>query len=55
MNAPAANNPPRPVTDDEFKKLVAVIRLAVPYTGIILSTRESAKLRSEVFEPECHR
>jgi 2-iminoacetate synthase len=30
--------------------LVAVIRLAVPYTGIILSTRERAELRRELFE-----
>lgn len=28
------------VSDDEFKKIVAIIRLAVPYTGMILSTRE---------------
>ena len=49
MNAPAAIKPPRPVSDDEFKKLVAVIRLAVPYTGMILTTREKAALRSEVF------
>ncbi|MCW8813613.1 MAG: hypothetical protein OQK65_08795, partial [Chlorobium sp.] len=33
-----------------FKKLVAVIRLAVPYTGMILSTRERAELRRELFE-----
>ena len=50
LNAPAAIDPPHPVTDDEFKKLVAVIRLAVPYTGMILSTREPAALRSEVFD-----
>ncbi len=50
LNAPAAIKPPHPVSDDEFKKLVAVIRLAVPYTGMILSTREPAELRSEVFD-----
>ena len=49
LNAPVANNPPYPVSDDEFKKLVAVIRCAVPYTGMILSTRESAKMRRELF------
>jgi 2-iminoacetate synthase len=37
-----------PVPDDHFKKLVAVIRLAVPYTGMILSTRERAGFRDEV-------
>jgi 2-iminoacetate synthase len=36
--------------DRDFKKLVAVIRMAVPYTGMILSTRESADMRREVFQ-----
>jgi 2-iminoacetate synthase len=40
--------PPYPVSDQDFKKIVAILRLAVPYTGLILSTRESAKLRNEV-------
>jgi hypothetical protein len=31
--------PPYVVDDANFKKLVAVIRIAVPYTGMILSTR----------------
>ena len=34
-------NPPDKISDEEFKKVVAVLRLAVPYTGIILSTREN--------------
>lgn len=37
------------VRDEDFKKLVAVLRLVVPYTGIILSTRETAKMRDELF------
>lgn len=36
------------VDDDMFKKIVAIIRLAVPYTGIILSTRETHEMRREV-------
>lgn len=36
------------VSDRDFKKLVAVIRLAVPYTGMILSTRELPEFREEV-------
>jgi len=36
------------VSDDDFKKLVAVLRLAVPYTGMILSTREPQGYREEV-------
>lgn len=40
---------PNPVSDDDFRKIVAVIRIALPYTGIILSTRESENLRTELF------
>jgi len=40
---------PYPVADIDFKKLVAVLRLAVPYTGMIISTRESAQMRTEAF------
>ncbi|MFH1786819.1 MAG: [FeFe] hydrogenase H-cluster radical SAM maturase HydG [archaeon] len=49
LNAPAACTPPAPVSDGDFKKMVAILRLAVPYTGMILSTRETAKMRNEVF------
>jgi len=49
FNAPAAIAPPMPVSDSDFKKLVAILRMAVPYTGMILTTRENAALRSEVF------
>ncbi len=40
--------PPHPVGDADFKRLVAVLRLAVPYTGIILSTRERPEMRDEL-------
>ncbi|MCX7653476.1 MAG: [FeFe] hydrogenase H-cluster radical SAM maturase HydG [Fervidobacterium sp.] len=43
-------NPPAKVSDDDFKKLVAIIRLAVPYTGMILTAREPAHLRKEVLK-----
>lgn len=45
-----SNHPLSPVSDNEFKRLVAVIRLSVPYTGMILSTRESPGLRHQVFD-----
>ena len=45
----AASHPPRPVSDADFLKLVAILRLAVPYTGIIMSTRENPELRRETF------
>ncbi|HTY45872.1 MAG TPA: [FeFe] hydrogenase H-cluster radical SAM maturase HydG [Patescibacteria group bacterium] len=40
---------PYRVRDEDFKKLVAVLRLSVPYTGLILSTRETPSLRDELF------
>ncbi len=36
------------VTDEQFKRLVAALRLAVPYTGLILTARERPALRREV-------
>jgi len=43
-----ASHPEHPLTDEEFKKLVAVLRLSVPYTGIIMSTRETPEMRDEL-------
>ena len=36
------------ISDDIFEKIVAVLRIAVPYTGIIISTRESQLARERV-------
>jgi 2-iminoacetate synthase len=49
QNAPASIDIPSRVSDKNFKKLVAVLRCAVPYTGMILSTREPPEMRKEVF------
>lgn len=38
------------VSDHDFKRLVAILRLAVPYTGLILTARETPEIRSEVLE-----
>ncbi len=48
-NSDIASHPPFPVSDIDFRKIVAILRLAVPYTGIIMSTRETAKMRRETF------
>jgi 2-iminoacetate synthase len=40
-----ATNPPHPVSDSDFLKIIAILRMAVPYTGIIMSTREDAQVR----------
>ena len=42
--------PPQAVNDLDFKKIIAIIRMAVPYTGIILSTRERADTRQECLQ-----
>ncbi|NOY53353.1 MAG: [FeFe] hydrogenase H-cluster radical SAM maturase HydG [Deltaproteobacteria bacterium] len=44
----ALQSVPCPVSDEAFKKIVAVFRLAVPYAGVVVSTREGAALRDEV-------
>jgi 2-iminoacetate synthase len=38
------------VSDHQLKKVVALLRLALPYTGIIISTRETPQLRGELLE-----
>jgi 2-iminoacetate synthase len=38
------------VSDPDFKKLVAILRLAVPYTGLILTAREDPDVRREVLK-----
>lgn len=38
------------ISDEIFQRIVAIIRIAVPYTGMIISTRESQKSREKVLE-----
>ena len=45
-----ASNPPHRVSDADFRKLIAILRLTVPYTGMILSTRENAETRRHAFD-----
>ncbi|WP_027177229.1 [FeFe] hydrogenase H-cluster radical SAM maturase HydG [Maridesulfovibrio hydrothermalis] len=45
-----AFSPPYLASDHDFKKIVAVLRLAVPYTGLILTTRENADFRKELIK-----
>ena len=37
-------------SDEDFTRLVAILRLAVPYTGMILTAREPARLRNELIQ-----
>ena len=45
-----SENPPEAVDDKTFKKIVAILRLAVPYTGLVLSTRETPSMRRDLLE-----
>lgn len=38
------------ISDEMFEKIVTVLRIAVPYTGMIISTRESQKCREKVLQ-----
>jgi len=41
------------INNDRFKKLVTVLRLSVPYTGIIITAREEAGIKKEVIKVGC--
>ncbi|MBN2038758.1 MAG: [FeFe] hydrogenase H-cluster radical SAM maturase HydG [Spirochaetes bacterium] len=41
------------VTDEHFKKLVTVLRLAIPYTGLIITARERPEIRMDVMKVGC--
>jgi len=41
------------VNDEEFTRIIAILRLAVPYTGMILTAREPQHIRSEVLQYGC--
>ncbi len=48
FETPYAQHPEYAVSDADFKKLVAILRLSVPYTGLILTAREKPEVRREV-------
>jgi len=52
-NTPFSTNSPYRVSDRDFKRLVAVIRLSVPYTGMIITAREPAEIRMDVINVGC--
>ncbi|MEK6946034.1 MAG: [FeFe] hydrogenase H-cluster radical SAM maturase HydG, partial [Nanoarchaeota archaeon] len=41
---------PHKVSEDQLLKIISILRMAVPYTGMIISTRESAELRAKAFK-----
>jgi 2-iminoacetate synthase len=42
--------PPHFVSENELLKIIAILRMAVPYTGMIISTRERPEIRTKAFE-----
>ncbi|MBD3263906.1 MAG: [FeFe] hydrogenase H-cluster radical SAM maturase HydG, partial [Candidatus Omnitrophica bacterium] len=46
-NSPYSQDSKFKVSDSDFKKLITVIRLSVPYTGMIITAREAAGIREE--------
>ena len=51
--APLTQDSKYKVSDSDFRRLVTVIRLAVPYTGMIITARESAQSRREIIPLGC--
>jgi 2-iminoacetate synthase len=47
LNVDLDSTNPYTVSDEDFKKIILVIRLAIPYTGLIITARENAQLRRE--------
>jgi len=52
-NTPLSTNPKYKINYADFRKLVTVIRLAVPYTGMILTARENAEIRKKILPLGC--
>ncbi len=52
-NAPLAGNKDTRVSDADFLKLITVLRLAVPYTGMIITARESRDIRDKCIPLGC--
>ena len=50
VGSKVASRPPYAVSDDDFLKIIAILRLAVPYTGLVMSTREPAEIRRKSLE-----
>ncbi|MFH0985610.1 MAG: [FeFe] hydrogenase H-cluster radical SAM maturase HydG [Candidatus Omnitrophota bacterium] len=47
LNSEYAAHSPYKVSDEDFKKIILLIRLAIPYTGMIITARETAQMRRD--------
>jgi 2-iminoacetate synthase len=50
LDTPLASRPPHPVDDGIFLRIITVLRLAVPYAGMICTARESAGIRRQALK-----
>ena len=53
FNTPVSEKSDHPISSQEFKRLVAVLRLSVPHCGLILTARENARTRREIIPLGC--
>jgi 2-iminoacetate synthase len=53
QNAPISTDSSRLVSDADFRRLIAVLRVSVPYTGMIVTAREKPEIRRAAFELGC--
>jgi len=53
QNSDYATNSPNHVSDDDFLKIILVIRLSVPHTGMIVTARETADIRRQAIQMGC--
>ncbi|HAJ80272.1 MAG TPA: [FeFe] hydrogenase H-cluster radical SAM maturase HydG [Fibrobacteres bacterium] len=49
QNSILSEDPSKKTSDEDFRRAVVVLRLAVPYTGMIVTARETAKIRNDLF------
>jgi 2-iminoacetate synthase len=52
-NAPLTGNPAYKVSDEDFLRMITVIRLSVPHTGMIITAREGADMRRKAIPLGC--
>ena len=47
LNTPFSNSPPFPIEEEELRKIIAILRLSIPWAEIIITTRETSQFRIE--------
>jgi len=50
LNSEYVEHSPYKVSDEDFKKIILLIRLAIPYTGMIITARETAQMRRDAID-----